>query len=104
MDKILRYYKLTIRGENFLMKINGQMQKLGFYNTRYVKAQNEEEAEHLIVHVLMNELKEQNSVKNNEYDPPRMFLEEIQEMESFKDVQLPGSGFIFHTEKSENED
>lgn len=102
MDKQLRYYKITIRGENFLMKVNREYQKLGFHITRYVKAQNEEEAEGLIIKVLMKEIKLQNSIHNDRYDPPRMFLDELEELESFDGVQLPGTGFTFHTEKTDD--
>ncbi len=78
-----------------MLQVEDRLEKLGFYITSYLKAKNPMEAEHLVVQVLMNELKAYHHLKTVDHDPPRIFVEKIEELESFDGIELPGSGFTF---------
>lgn len=78
-----------------MLQVENHLEKLGFHITSYLKAKNPMEAEHLVVQVLMNELKAYYHLKVSYHDPPRIFVEKIEELESFDGIELPGSGFTF---------
>ncbi len=95
----LNKYKIVARGENCLLQVEDHHEKLGFYITSYLKAKNPMEAEHLVVQVLMKELKAYYHLEVGDHDPPRIFVEKIEELESFDGIELPGSGFAFFKPK-----
>jgi hypothetical protein len=41
----MKKYKVLVRGENFLINLESEDQKFGFYTTAYVEGQDEEQAE-----------------------------------------------------------
>jgi len=91
----MKKYKALIRGENFLMKIDGDEQKLGFYTTVFVEAKDEEDAEQKSIQLLRHDPKLQESTLNNKSDSPMMYVEEIEELQSFDGFKLPRLGFSF---------
>ena len=74
----MKKYRVFIRGENFLMNLDGMPQKLGFYTTRFVDAASEEAAENVVMDLLRGDSKLVNSVLNEGSDPPMMYAEEEQ--------------------------
>ena len=94
-------YKVLVRGENFLMNLDGKNQRLGFYTTRFVEAQNEEGAEEKAIALLRDDPKLRSSVLNDQSDAPVMFAEEIVELTSFDGLKMPGTGFVFYPKESE---
>lgn len=97
----MKKYKVFVRGENFLINLDGVNQKMGFYTTRFVEAENEEAAEYAVMDMLRSDPKLVKGVLNEGSDPPMMYAEEIEELKSFKEFPVPGTGFAFYPEGSE---
>jgi hypothetical protein len=92
-EVFVKKYRVLVRGENFLMTLDGEDQKLGFYTTVFVEAQDQEDAELKAMDLLRNNEKLVRGVRNPKSDPPMMFVEEIEGLKS-----LPGLteiGFCF---------
>lgn len=94
-------YKVLVRGENFLLNVDGKNQKLGFYTTRFLEAQNEEGAEEMAIALVRDDPKLRSGVLNEQSDTPVMFAEEIVELESFDGREIPRTGFVFYPEEKE---
>ena len=99
----MKKYKVFVRGENFLINLDGVNQKVGFYTTRFVEAEDEKAAEYAVMDMLRGDLKLVKGVLNERSDPPMMYAEEIEELKSFKGFPVPGTGFTFYSEGSEEE-
>ena len=99
----MKNYQVFVRGENFLINLYGVNQKMGFYTTRFVEAENEEAAEYAAMDMLRGDPKLVKGVLNEGSDPPMMYAEEIEELKSFKGFPVPGTGFAFYPEESEEE-
>lgn len=99
----MKKYKVFVRGENFLFNLDGVNQKMGFYTTRFVEAEDEEAAEYAVMDMLRNDPKLIKGVLNERSDSPMMYAEEIVELKSFKGFPVPGTGFAFYSEESEAE-
>ena len=97
----MKKFKVFVRGENFLIALDDVEQKLGWYTTRYVEAQNEEAAEHIVMDILRGDSKLAKGVLNDKSDPPMMYAEEVEEIDSFEGLPLPGTGFAFYPDKKE---
>jgi hypothetical protein len=91
-------YKVFVRGENFLLNRNGIAEKFGFYSTRFVEANNEEHAEETAIATLRDEPTLRDAVLNEKSDPPMMYVEDISQLDSFEDLNIPGTGFSFYPE------
>src|SRR6266542_154074 len=75
----MKKYSVLVRGENFLIKVEGEDQKLGFYTTAFVEAKDEDEASKKAVDLLRDDQEFKRSVSNDQSDPPLMFVDEIAE-------------------------
>jgi len=91
----MKKYRLFVCGENFVFKVDDEEQRLGFYTSVFIEAENAEEAELKAVDLLRNDPKLKDGVLNPKSDPPMMFVEEIEEVESFVGESLPRTGFAF---------
>ena len=90
----MAFYRVFLRGENFLMEVDGKPTRMGFYTTRFVQANNRDGAELLAVDLIRSDSWLKKSVSNDRSDPPKIFAEEIDlvEGEGAPDV---GAGFSF---------
>jgi hypothetical protein len=95
----MKKYKVLVRGENFLINLEGEDQKLGFYTTAFVEGQDEEQAEQRAMALLRNDKEFRWSVLNEQSDAPMMFVDEIDELQSFEGLNLPRTGFSFFPEE-----
>lgn len=95
----MKKFRVFVRGENFLINLDDVEQKLGFYTTRYVEARNKEAAEHVVMDMLRDDPKLTNGVLNDKSDPPMMYAEEVEEIDSFAALPLPGAGFAFYPDE-----
>jgi len=68
------------------------------YKTRYVEANNPEEAELKAVELIKTDSKLTESVKNDHSDAPMIYLEELFGLESFEGVNILGTGYTFYLE------
>lgn len=92
----MKKYKVLVRGENFLINLDGVKQKVGFYTTRFIEARDEEDAENAVMEMLRADPKLIKGVLNEKSDSPIMYAEEIEELESFEGCPVPGGGFAFY--------
>jgi hypothetical protein len=89
-------YKVMLEGKNFLLNLEGSTRKYGFYVTRYVEANDPEQAELNAVKIIREDRELRKSVKNDRSDPPMIYLESIDELNSFEGIHVPGTGFTFY--------
>jgi hypothetical protein len=95
----MKKYKVLVRGENFLINLEGQDQKFGFYTTAFVEGEDKEQAEQRAMALLRNDKEFRRSVLNERSDAPMMFVDEIDELQSFEGLKLPRTGFSFFPEE-----
>lgn len=88
-----------VEGINFLIGVDNEIRKYGFFTTRFVEAWDKDEAEASVIDMLRVELKA--LVQNEKSDSPMMFVEEIQELETFGEFPVPGVGFAWYLDKRE---
>ncbi len=74
------WFRTFIRGENFKMRVEGKVQALGFYTNRFVEADDQRGAELAALAAIKAEPKLQGTPVNERADPPRIYVEEIEEM------------------------
>ena len=96
----MKKYKVLIRGENFLINLEGEDQKFGFCTTAFIEAQDEEQAEQRAISLLRDDKEFRQSVLNVQSDAPMMFVDEIDELESFEGLNLPRTGLSFFPEEN----
>jgi hypothetical protein len=94
----IKKYKILVRGQNFLLKLDGKAEKFGFYTTRFVEAQNENQAEDVAISRLRADPTLGDGVLNQQSDAPMLFVEEITELDSFDGLNMAGTGFSFYSE------
>ena len=97
----MKKYRLLVRGENFLINLDDEDQRVGFYTTVFVEAKTEEEAELKAIELLRNDRKLLDGVRNPQSDSPMMFVDEIDELDSFKGLNLPRTGFAFFPQEED---
>lgn len=89
----LKKYRVMVEGANFLITFDNEATKHGFFTTRVVEADGPEAAETIVMDMLRLELAD--FVENHIADSPVMFLEDIEEIDSFLDCPVPGEGFAW---------
>src|SRR5687768_12776772 len=100
-----RYFRALVNGRNFqLTWADGEsevpkIKRKGFYTTVHIRARNKREAELRAIQVLRADKALRIGVRNPASDPPRLFLEELQELPSFKGCRVPRTGFAFYSER-----
>ncbi|HJP95836.1 MAG TPA: hypothetical protein VJ843_00535 [Candidatus Saccharimonadales bacterium] len=90
-----RKYRVLINGENFLLNIDGRVQRMGFYTTRFVEAKDAEQAEAIAVELIKRDTKLSETVLNKRGDSPMLHAEEVEEVEE-SGAQL---GYAFYSEE-----
>jgi hypothetical protein len=96
-DFTMKKYSVFINGTNFKLKEKGVLKRYGFFTTRYVNAISAKEAEENAFNLVKKEVKK--SFIRDLAEPAFMFADEVQELESFGDVLVPGKGFSLYEEK-----
>lgn len=69
---------------------------MGFYTTRYVTAETRKLAEFKAVEHIQNDDKLNQVVLNAPDNPPLINAEEVLELESFEEINPPGTGYSFY--------
>jgi hypothetical protein len=98
-------FRAFIQGVNFHMRVDSpNVEPMMFYVTAYVEAMSAEAAEQASVDLLRASLKLRKGVFNPPDDPPRMFVEEIEELAEWPTgCALPLSGFAFYRDADGDE-
>ena len=68
----MKKYKVLVRGANFLINLEGELKKFGFYTTVFVVGQDDEQAEQRAIALLRNDKEFRGSVLNESSDAPMM--------------------------------
>ena len=82
-------YVVQIIGSNFLVNMSGSPAKHGFYAFRLVEAADEEAAGLIAVQRIREDQELRDLVLNDEGDPPTMDVDDVQEISSPNDVDVP---------------
>ena len=91
-------YQVGINGENFLVNLDGEVRKLGFYTSRIVDAKNPKEAELVAVDNVRGDSALKGIVLNERDDSPMIYAEEIEEIKEFDFENDINIGFSWYTE------
>ena len=76
----MKRFKIELRGENFLLNLDGEPRKFGFHLSRYLRAVDEATAEKT-ASILVRQIPTlKQGVCNNCEDPPRICLAQISEV------------------------
>ncbi len=95
----MKKYRILIQGKDFHIEVENGNPIIGFYTTRFVEAENPDEAELKAVDLIKNDNKLKNSMKKELNPKPMLFAKEIEELESFDEVDPPGEGYTFYPKK-----
>jgi hypothetical protein len=97
----MKKYRLLLNGRNFLMRVDGRLERSGFYTTRIVTASSPEEAEKLAIDLIRNDSSLRASVLNEPSNPPIIYVDEYAELEGEESADGPNAGYTFYPEKEE---
>ena len=76
----MKRFKIELRGENFLLNLDGEPRKFGFHLSRYLRAVDEAMAEKTAAIQVRQIPVLKQGVGNNSEDPPRICLHLIREV------------------------
>jgi hypothetical protein len=95
----MKKFEIMIEGKNFLIRIDDEIRRVGFFTTRFVEANNAAAAEGRALDLVRDELRDR--VLNERTNPPMMFIKRMDEVSSFGDRSVPGKGFSWYPEDRE---
>ena len=76
---------------------------MGFYATRYVRAESVELAETAAIDEVRSIEHLRDAIQNPRQDPPRLHIEEMHEISAMPDSGVPEPGITFYVEDEEAE-
>ncbi len=98
----MKRFKVKLHGENFLFNLDGELKKFGFYATKFVKAENPQEAEKNAIILIYQTPNLRDTVLNENADRPTINLEEIKEVNFLKFfAKKSTTDFTFYPEDEE---
>ena len=100
-----RRFRVLLRGHNGLAKLDGRLKRLGFFTTRVVDGEHEEEARHRAIELLRSELRLNDTFLNLDLqadDHVALTVDEITEIAQSDGEQRTPPGVSFFLEASEH--
>jgi hypothetical protein len=97
----MKKFRVLLEGRNLLINSQEGLKKMGFYTTRFIEAGSPKQAENLSVELIKNDSKLKKSILNDQADPPMIYVDSLDELTSFGDNAVPGSGYTFYLEEEE---
>jgi hypothetical protein len=76
----MKNFKVQLHGKNFLLNLDGEIKKYGFYTTIFVKAENPQKAEKMAVILTHQNPNLRETVLNESADRPKINSEKIKEV------------------------
>ena len=76
----MKRFRIDLRGENFLLNLDGEPRKFGFTLSRYLRAADEETAEKTAAIMARQLPALQHGLCNDSEDPPRINMQQIREV------------------------
>jgi len=80
----MKRFEVKLHGKNFLLNLDGELKKFGFYATKFVKADNPQEAEKIAIILIHQHPNLRDTALNENADRPTINLEEIKEVNLLK--------------------
>ena len=80
----MKRFKVKLHGKNFLLNLDGELKKFGFYATKFVEAENPQEAEKIAVILSYQNPNLKGAVLNQDVFRPTINLEAIKEVNFLK--------------------
>lgn len=94
-------FRVYLRGENFLLNIDGEHGKFSFSAIRIVKSKTKKDAERIALIRLHHELNRIEQIVKNIPDTPRLYSEQIEALKFFQFVRKKNcQGITFIKEDS----
>ena len=98
----MKRFEVKLHGKNFLFNLDGELKKFGFYATKFVTAENPQEAEKIAIILIRQNPNLRDTVLNENADRPTINLEEIKEVNFLKFfAKKSTTGFTFYSEDEE---
>jgi hypothetical protein len=94
----MSHYRVLLRGQNFWLRMEEGTVRMGFLTVRFVKARDAVEAEHAALELFRREGKL--APLNDRGDPPRVFVDEIDDVDP-ADVPQVVPGLVFFPDERE---
>ena len=94
-------YLVCLKGKNFLLDGDGGPWKKRFHSTRRVEAENQNRAEAIARELFKKDTRLQESVLNEESDPPVIYLESVSEVTDMAyDAQNRANSFFWENDET----
>ena len=98
-ENSMKKFKVKLHGKNFLLNLDGELNKFGFYATRFVRAESPQEAEKIAIILTHQNPNLRDTILNEKADRPTISLEEIKEVGFLKFfAKKSTTGFTFYPE------
>lgn len=98
----MQKFKIQLHGRNFLLDFDGEHKKFGFHATRYVKAENRQEAERIAIIQIHQYHAIRDALANEGSDSPVVQATDVQPVNFFQSFFLKTSDtFDFYPEENE---
>ena len=98
----MKRFKIKLHGENFLLNLDGEFNKFGFYAVSFIKAENLKKAKKIATILIYQNPNLRDTVLNEIADRPRINIEEIEEINFLKFfAQKSSTSFTFYPEDEE---
>lgn len=91
-------YKIIVNGTNFVLSIQGKEQRMGFYATRFVEANNVEEAQEAAMRLIMNDNKLRQAIRNEPNSQPQLHIDEVTEAPITEQDKSTNNAFMFYAD------
>jgi hypothetical protein len=97
----MRHFRVLVLGEHFQLDREGSIRYMGFYVTRFVTEETEEEAIKSAIAAVSSEDKLEGLILNAKTDPPRLMVDELEEILE-EDVPEKLPGYVFFREEEDS--
>jgi len=84
-ESIVKWYLVSLQGQNLHLNYKGDLAKYSFHTKRYVQADNGKQAEEKALDLIMEDPELHAIIQNEEDDLPTMTVENIQEVDRPKE-------------------
>ena len=101
-ENLMKRFEVKLHGKNFLLNLDGELKKFGFYATKFVKAENPQEAEKMAIILIHQNPNLRGTALNENADRPTINLEEIKEVNLLRFfAKKSTTDFTFYPEDEE---
>lgn len=95
-------FRVRLNGQNFLLSVDGQPRRMGFYKTYFLQADDAEAAELMACDFVRGDDQLRPRVLNEPGDRPLILPTAIDEIESFEGLTSLEQGYVFYPEEEKS--